>query len=99
MVLAYHAIEHNEAEIYAGCQTDLDGTLPTAAAHYVQRLGLEASALRLMGLEDLQERIALQAIIPIVFVHLAPLLGLNAIHAVVIEAMDGVAKNIQLIDP
>jgi hypothetical protein len=99
MALAYHAIVRSEEEIYSGCQTEPDGTLPSAAARYVQSLGLEAATLRLTGVEALQEQMVIQEAVPIVFVNLAPLLGLNVIHAVIIEAIDVVAQNIHVIDP
>jgi len=40
MVLARYDIERSEDEIYFCCQTDLDGTPPTAAALCAQSLGI-----------------------------------------------------------
>lgn len=99
MVLARYDIERSEDEIYFCCQTDLDGTLPTAAALCAQSLGIGASALRLPSLEALQEQMAIPDAVPIVFVNLAPLLGLNVIHAVIIEAIDTAARNVSVLDP
>jgi ABC-type bacteriocin/lantibiotic exporter with double-glycine peptidase domain len=99
MVLAYYDIQRSEDEIYSCCQTDPDGTLPTAAARCAQSLGLEASALRLPSLEALQERMTTLDVVPIVFVNLAPLLGLNVIHAVIIENTDVATRSVRVLDP
>ena len=98
MVLAYHGREYTEAELYACCETDIDGTLPSAVAHCAERLGCDASAPRLSGLDPLKESLA-DYTFPIVFVNLSPVLGVNVIQAVIIETLDEQAGQVQVIDP
>ncbi len=99
MVLAYHGLERPEAEIYACCETDVDGTLPSAAVRWAQGLGFDATAPRLPGLGALREHLETGYILPIVFVNLSPILGLNVVHAVVVESLEAQADQIQVIDP
>jgi hypothetical protein len=98
MVLASYGIEHTEAELYSCCVTDIDGTLPSAAARCAQSLGFDASATRLSGLDELQAQLIKVSLHPIVFVNLSPLLGLNVIHDVIVEAIDFASANVHVID-
>jgi len=97
MVLAGYGLIYSEADLYNCCETDVDGTLPSAAVRCLQRLGLSARAERLSDMEALA-RYATDAI-PIVFINLAPLLGIGVIHAVIVEEMDVQQGRIKVIDP
>lgn len=97
MVLASYGQRYAEAEIYHCCETDGDGTLPSAAVRCAQRLGLSAVAERLPDLETLIQR-ATDAT-PIVFLNLAPLLGIVIIHAVVVVTIDRQQEQITVLDP
>jgi ABC-type bacteriocin/lantibiotic exporter with double-glycine peptidase domain len=100
MQLAAHGIARSEAEIYAGCQTDMDGTLPSAAVRCVQSFGFRAAAQRLAGLAQLQAHLHNTDTPPIVFVNLAPILGINVIHAILVEMIDSLDDGqIHIIDP
>lgn len=99
MVFAVYGVERTEEEIYACCETDSDGTLPSAAARCAQELGFGASAVRLAGLDDLRGCIDTARDAVIAFVNLGPLLGVNVIHAVIIELMDTAHGNMRVIDP
>jgi len=100
MVLSSYGIQYTETEIYQGCQIDIDGTLPSAVVRYAQNLGFHAAALRLSGLTELQEQLTKTGSLPIVYVNLAPLLGVNVIHAVIVEVLDSTdPQQIHVIDP
>ena len=99
MIFAANGLTRSEDEIYSCCQTDIDGTLPSAAAQCAVSHGFEATALRLGGLADLQTRLESGGLFPILFVNLAPLVGINALHAVVLQAIDVDAKQVQVMDP
>ena len=99
MVLAAYGVERTETEIYTCCQTDVDGTLASAAANCARTLDFEASAQRLAGLDALQEQLTSASLLPIVYVHLGPLIGMNVIHAVIVETVDIQAGIIQVVDP
>jgi ABC-type bacteriocin/lantibiotic exporter with double-glycine peptidase domain len=68
MILAYYGLERTEAEIYACCEADTDGTLPSVAAHCAQSLGFIASAPRLLDLDALREQLETAQIFPIVYI-------------------------------
>jgi ABC-type bacteriocin/lantibiotic exporter with double-glycine peptidase domain len=99
MALAAQGIERSEADVYSCCQTDADGTLASVAAQCAESFGLHASALRLSGLDALRENIETPNTILIIFVNLAPLLGITVIHAVILDAIDTTAKIVHVIDP
>ncbi len=99
MVLASYGVERTEAEVCACCQTDADGTLPSAAARCAQSLGFDATAPRLSGLDALREQLETAHSFPIAYVNLAPILGLNVIHAVIVEAIDTQRRQVRVIDP
>lgn len=99
MILAAHGIVKDEAELYACCETDIDGTLPGAAAHCARTFGLAASAERLGGLDSLQTQIETADLSLVLFVNLAPLLGVQVLHALVLESIDFQAREIHLLDP
>ena len=99
MVLAGYGVERTEAEIYTCCQTDADGTLPSATAQCARNLGFDAVALRLSGIDMLREHLETAHAVPIIYLHLGPLLGLNVIHAVIIEAINIQDRYIHVIDP
>ncbi|HXV99861.1 MAG TPA: cysteine peptidase family C39 domain-containing protein [Anaerolineae bacterium] len=99
MVLAYYGLQHTEAEIYTCCETDVDGTLPSAAVRCAQHLGFNASAPRLPGLDALKEHLRAGQIFPIVYLNLSPVLGVNVIHAMIVENIDVQADQVQVIDP
>lgn len=99
MVLASYGVERTEVELYACCQTDADGTLPSAAAQCARDFGFNASAPRLSGLDALREQLEIAHLFPIAYVNLEPLLGLNAIHAVIVESVDVQAGRVRVIDP
>lgn len=98
MILAHHDIVRTESEIYNCCETDPDGTLPSAAVRCVQKFGLHATSERLKdGFESLRHYCSYSE--AIVFVHLAPILGIQAIHAVIVEIIDSQQGLITVIDP
>ncbi len=99
MILAVFGISRSEAEIYDCCATDADGTLPSLAVRCAQNLGLDATAQRLSDLAALREIIQSPNPGPIAFVNLAPLIGTNVVHAVIIGNIDTAANSIQVIDP
>lgn len=99
MVLACYGLERTEAEIYTCCETDADGTLPSAAVRCARSLGFDASALRLSGLDALKEQLERLHVFPIVHVNLSPILGINVIHALIVEAIDVQAGRVRVIDP
>ena len=99
MILAAYGVDRTEADIYTCCQADVDGTLPSAAADCARALGFDASAQRLAGIDALQEQLKSASLLPIVYVHLGPLMGVGVIHAVVVEAVDLQARTIHVIDP
>lgn len=99
MILAAHGVERTEAELYTCCQTDVDGTLASAAADCARNLGFNTSAQRLAGLDTLQEQLTIASLWPIVYVHLGPLIGVSVIHAVIVEAIDIQAQIIRVVDP
>lgn len=99
MVLAYYGMEYTETEIYDCCETDAGGTLPSVAARCAQSLGFAASAVRLVSLDVLREQLIAGFIFPIVYVNLSPITGINVIHAVIVEAIDTQAGQVQVIDP
>ncbi len=61
--------------------------------------GFEASAQRLAGLDALQEQLTSASLLPIVYVHLGPLIGISVIHAVIVEIVDIQAGIVQVVDP
>ena len=97
MVLASYGIIFTEDELYRCCESDADGTLPSAVVRCVVRLGLMARSERLLDVATLAEQ-ATQAT-PIVFLNLAPILGLAIIHAVIVEEIDLQQEQITIIDP
>lgn len=97
VVLASYGLTFTEAELYTCCESDMDGTLPSAVVRCVVRLGLMARAERLPEVANLAEQ-AMQTT-PIVFLNLVPLLGLAVIHAVVVEEIDVEQGQITIIDP
>lgn len=98
MLLAYYDIICSEAEVYACCETDSDGTLPSAAARCLQKFGLRATSERLTGgIEMLKEHCLVGHVI--VFVNLAPLLGVPVIHAVVVESIESQPGQLTVLDP
>lgn len=99
MVLASFGLFRTESELYECCQTDIDGTLPSIAAQCAGSFGFTASAARVAGIPLLLRQMDEGHSHPIVFIHLAPLLGINALHAVVIEAIDTPGGTIQVMDP
>lgn len=94
MVLASMGADTTEEALYLSCETDIDGTLPSKAVQCAQSLGFNASSPRLSGLDELYEQIALSHSYPIVFVNLSPILGINVIHAVIVETIDREVGNI-----
>lgn len=88
MVLAYHGKVLSEIDLYNCCETDVDGTFPSAAARCAQSLGFIASASRLDGISALQGLMNNSFDPVIVFVNLSPLLGINVIHAVIVERIE-----------
>ena len=99
ILLAHYGQAYSESEIYACCQTDFNGTLPSTVIHCLQSLGFKATAPRLSGFDALLEELTVGQIIPIVYINLAPLLGINVIHAVLVQAIDIADGEIQVIDP
>ena len=99
MIFAAYGVVKSESDIATCCHTDIDGTLPTLAANCARSLGFEASSLRLNSIDSLRQQLEDAAFLPITYVHLGPILGVNTIHAVVIEAIDVQAKIIRVIDP
>lgn len=99
MVLAAYGVERTEEEIYACCETNVDGTLARVAADCARRHGLNASSRRLAGLDAPREQLEIASVPPIVYVHLAPLEGVNVIHAVIVEPIDVQAKRVSVLDP
>lgn len=97
MVLASYGLPFTEAELYHCCESDADGTLPSAVVRCVLRLGLMARTERLPDVATLTEQ-ATQAT-PIVYLNLAPILGLAIIHAVIVEEIDVEQEQIIVIDP
>jgi hypothetical protein len=76
---------------------NVDGTLPSAAVRCLARNGLNARAERLGEVDVLVGYLTTH--IAIAFVNLAPLLGIVATHAVIVEAIDDEATTIVVIDP
>ena len=99
MVLASTGFEASEADIYAGCETDFDGTLPSKAAAYANQIGFNATAPRLVDINELATMMASSHRYPIVFVNLIPILGLNINHAIVIESIEPTSETIIALDP
>ena len=97
MIVASHGLVYSEAELYTCCETDSEGTLPSAAVRCVQRLGLVARSERLLDLASLIQARADSALI--VFLNLAPILGIASIHAVIIEEINFQQEQITIIDP
>ena len=99
MVLASFNVTISESELYSCSQTDIDGTLPSLAVQCVENLGFTASSIRLPDLATLLYHINDGYVHPIVFVNLGPLLGLNLLHAVVVEKIDTESGVVHVIDP
>lgn len=99
MVLSGFGDIRTESELYDCCQTDIDGTLPSMAAQCAENLGFASFTLRLPEFPALLHHIGEGYLHPIVFVNLSPLLGLNLLHAVVIDAIDTEGGTIQVVDP
>jgi len=99
MILATFNVVKSETEIYSCCQTDIDGTLPSAAVECAASFGFDARTLRLDGLESLQARLQELNSRTILFVNLASLIGVNVIHAVVLRSLDVQRNQIQILDP
>lgn len=99
MVLERFDVARSESELYDCCQTDIDGTLPFAAARCAESLGFIAASVRLADLDALLQYVDEGYLHPIVFVNLTPLLGLNVLHAVVIDQIDTEADTIRIVDP
>jgi len=99
MVLVAYGVDRSETELYICCQTDIDGTLPSAAAHCAQALGIEAIATRSIDLDGLLVHLKITSASLIAFINLSPLLGVNVIHAVIVETIDIEAGQVQVIDP
>lgn len=97
MVLARYGLIFTEAELYRCCESDADGTLPSAVVRCVLSLGLRAHTERLPDVTSLAEQVT-QAT-PIVYLNLAPILGLAVIHAVIVEEIDVQQGQITIIDP
>lgn len=98
MILAAYGLTYTEADLYTCCETDVDGTLPSAVVRCVQQLGLSARAERLPDMETLIGQMAANTT-PIVFLNLAPLLGIAVIHAVVVTTIDVHQEQITVLDP
>lgn len=99
MILSAFGITKTEPEIYECCQTDSEGTLAKLAAACVESFGLEAAAARLTTLEELKSFVTQSRSHVIAFVNLAPLHGINVLHAVIVTIIDEQAFHIQVIDP
>lgn len=99
MVLESAGYSAPEAAFYQGCETDIDGTLPSKAAQYAVSLGFDALSTRLPTIHELIGYMESNAPYPIVFVNLSSILGINVIHAVVVESIDYVAETITVVDP
>lgn len=99
IVLSGASIILPEGEIYVGCETDIDGTLPGKTVAYIESLGLKATSPRLDSISTLETCINSDASHPIVFVNLSVLLGINVIHAVVVESIDIEDESISVLDP
>lgn len=97
MVLASYGLVYSEATVYTCCETDTDGTLPSAAVRCVQRLGVAARTERLPDLANLLLLTAHTT--PIVFLNLAPIMGFAVIHAVIVEKIELLQEQITIIDP
>jgi ABC-type bacteriocin/lantibiotic exporter with double-glycine peptidase domain len=99
MILAYYGVERTEPELYACCETDADSTLPRSVVRCLQSLGFTVSAPRLLDLDVLRDQLTTKQTFPIVFLNLSPILGINVIHAVIVEVIDMSANQVQVIDP
>lgn len=99
MIFADFGIACTEAEIYDCCETTFDGTLPSAAVNCAITFGLNAAALRLQDIQELEQFVGQTASHAIVFVNLAPLLGQNVAHAVIVTDIDQAAAEIRVMDP
>lgn len=99
MILAACGIKKSEQDIYTCCRTDVDGTLPSAAAACFAAHDLKSLAVRLNGLDDLRVHIQRKDSFAILFVQLAPLTGISVIHAVVLDTLDESKQEIHVLDP
>ncbi|RLT42365.1 MAG: hypothetical protein DWI57_05665 [Chloroflexi bacterium] len=99
IVLASFGTLRTEAELYECCRTDIDGTFPSIAVQCAEGFGFTASAARLRDVSALLHQIDEGYTHPIVFINLSPLMGLNVLHAVVIDTIDTNSATIQAIDP
>ncbi len=98
IILASHNIVRSEAEIYQCCETDVDGTLPSAAARCIRSFGLPVRSERLSrGIEALRTHLSNSQ--AIVYINLAPLLGVQTIHAVIVASIQSQEGLISVIDP
>lgn len=98
MVLAFHGIVCTEAEISQCCESEPEGTLPSAAVRCLQKFGFNATSLRLYdGIESLRLH-SLNAHI-IAFVNLTPLMGIGVLHAVILETLHSEEGTLTIIDP
>ena len=88
-----------QREIYALCDTDIDGTLPSAAANCARTLGFNATSERLSSGISVLDSYLTEGVLPIVFVNLAPLLGIQAIHAIIVLRIDEHGGEIAVMDP
>lgn len=99
LVLGHFGVTRTESELYVCCQTDIDGTLPSIAAQCAESFGFTAISIRLPDYSALLHQIDDGYVHPVVFVNLSPLLGLNLLHAVVIDTVDQNSGRLQVIDP
>jgi hypothetical protein len=52
-----------------------------------------------LDLDVLRDQLTTKQTFPIVFLNLSPILGINVIHAVIVEVIDMSANQVQVIDP
>ena len=99
MILAYYGLVRTETELSTCCETDVDGTLPSASVRCAQSLGFDATAPRLSNLDALKAHMEAEYVLPVVFINLSPLLGINVTHAVVVDIIEPQTSQIHVIDP
>lgn len=99
MILADFGIQRSESDIYECCQTDLDGTLARTAAECAESFDLQASILRLTSLEQVKQLASQPDSRVIAFINVAPLLGVNVLHAVIVTNLDDQSSQVQILDP
>ena len=99
MILADNDIERAEADLYKCCETDEEGTLPSATVQCAKQFRFEAKSLRLSTLNELVEYVSKPSTYVIAYVDLSYLLNLVGIHAVIIQEIQQSEKTITVIDP